>query len=101
MKKCAAECDAGRTWYNRSWKGFRKLKLFGHLCRMKDNRLVKEVMFGIKEERQGEEDRAENGWTTSRSGAEKKSHTQQEGAGSRHVEDDGEDRIGHIWVLSP
>jgi len=24
----------------------RKLTLFGHICRMKDNRLVKEVMFG-------------------------------------------------------
>src|SRR6218665_345928 len=27
----------------------RKLNLFGHICRMKDNRLVKEVMFGTME----------------------------------------------------
>src|SRR6218665_1793828 len=27
----------------------RKLNLFGHTCRMKDNRLVKEVMFGTME----------------------------------------------------
>ena len=27
----------------------RKLNLFGHLCMMKDNRLVKEVMFGMFE----------------------------------------------------
>jgi len=27
----------------------RNLNLFGHICRMNDNRLVKEVMFGIME----------------------------------------------------
>jgi len=27
----------------------RKLKLFGHICRMDDNRLVKNVVFGIVE----------------------------------------------------
>ena len=27
----------------------RKLNLFEHMCRMKDNRLVKEVMFGMME----------------------------------------------------
>ena len=27
----------------------RKLNLFGHICRMKNNRLVKEVMFGAME----------------------------------------------------
>jgi len=53
----------------------RTLNLFGHICRMKDNRLVKEVMFGMTEGQtsKGEEDRAENGWKTSRNGAEKKS----------------------------
>jgi len=46
----------------------RKLNLFGHICRMKDNRLVKEVMFGMM---QGQMKRGRNGWMTSRNGAEK------------------------------
>ena len=46
MKKCTEECNAGRTSY---WIMERKLNLFGHICRMKDNRLVKEVMFGTME----------------------------------------------------
>ena len=49
----------------------RNLNVFGHICRMKDNRLVKEVMFGMMEGRRGEENHAEKGWTTSRNGAEK------------------------------
>ena len=42
----------------------RKLNLFGHICRMEDNRLVKEVVFwGRWKEQEKEEDQKENGWT--------------------------------------
>ena len=52
----------------------KKLNLCVNICRMKDNRLEKEVMFGMMErETRGEEDRAENCWTTSSNSAEKKS----------------------------
>jgi len=34
----------------------RKLNLFGHICRMEDNRVVKEVVFEEMEGKQKEED---------------------------------------------
>ena len=43
-------------------------------------------------ERRGEEDRAENGYTTSMNDAKKKSN-QQEGEGKWHAENDGENEI--------
>jgi len=48
----------------------------------------------IYRERRGEKDRAENGWMTSRNGAEKKS------THSRHMENGGEDGIEHLRALS-
>ena len=44
------------------------------------------------------EDRAENGWTTSR---RRNPHTQPKGAGSRHVENGGEDGMRHLRALIP
>ena len=74
----------------------KKLNLFGHICRMKDNRLVKEVMFGMME---GETRRGRPGrdWFDDiKEWCEEEIHTQQEGAGSRHVENKREDGIGHL-----
>ena len=39
----------------------RKLNLFGHICRMDDHRLVKNVMFGMVNGTDGRPI-AENGW---------------------------------------
>ena len=41
----------------------RKLNLFGHVYRIEDNILVKEVVFGEMEGGKKEEDQNENGWT--------------------------------------
>ena len=51
----------------------RKLNFFGHVCRMGNDRLVKQVMFGMMDGKGVREDRAESGWTTSRTGANWKS----------------------------
>lgn len=64
--------------------------MVGHIYRTKDNRLVKELMLVTMGEVRGEEDCVANGWTF---GWRKNSHTQQEGAGSRHVENGVEDYI--------
>jgi len=40
----------------------RKLNLYGQICRMDDQGLVKNVMFGMVEERHSEEGLVENGW---------------------------------------
>jgi len=47
----------------------RKLKLFGHISRMDDNRLVKVVVFGMINGKTSEEDQARNGSMTSKNGA--------------------------------
>ena len=46
----------------------RKLGLFGHFCRMNDNRLVKSAAFEMMEGNNREEDQKENGWMTYRNG---------------------------------
>ena len=72
--------------------------LFGHICRVKDNRLVKEVMFGTMEgeSRRGtEEDRAEKGWMTSTSGLERKFTYSTE---RRRVNARGERWCGRHWT---
>ena len=78
----------------------RKLNLFGHICTMKDNRLVKEVMFWRTE---GQTRRGRPCRVGRRPGMVRKRnpHTQQEGAGSRHVENGGEDGVEHLRALSP
>jgi len=77
----------------------RRLNLFGHICRMKDNKLVKEVMFGMME---GETRRKTMQRMVGRHQGRvwrRNPQTQQEGARLRHV--DGENGIGHLWALSP
>jgi len=49
----------------------RKLNLFGHICRMDDNRLVKNVLIGIAERQNRRGRRAGSGWTTSKNGGGK------------------------------
>ena len=81
----------------------RKVNLFGHLCRMKDNRPVKEASRDVWN----------NGWSADERktlprmvrrhqgvGWRRNSHTHQEGAGSRHVENGGADGIGHLRAVS-
>jgi len=46
----------------------RKLNLFGHMCRMDDQRLMKNVMFGMVNGTSLEEGLAENGWMMSKIG---------------------------------
>jgi len=41
-----------------------KLKLFGDICKMDDNRLVKIVVFGMMDVKTSEEDQAGNGLIT-------------------------------------
>ena len=41
--------NTAKTGNNLVQQATRKLGLFGHVCRMKDDRLVKSVMFGMKE----------------------------------------------------
>jgi len=48
------------------------LNLFGHICRMEDNRLVKEVVFREMEGKRQEEDCSKNGWMIFRNGATKR-----------------------------
>jgi len=45
-----------------------KLKLFGHICRMDDNRLVKVVVFGIMDGKNKREDQAGNALMTQKNG---------------------------------
>ena len=41
----------------------RKLRLFGHICRMHDNRLVKHTVFGKIDGNPEEDVHVENDWT--------------------------------------
>jgi len=42
----------------------RKMNFFGHICRMQDERLIKQVVFGIMDGKIREEDLKEGGLTT-------------------------------------
>jgi len=42
----------------------RKVGVFGHMCRMENNREIKDVMMGMIREQGDEEIQGENGWMT-------------------------------------
>jgi len=42
----------------------RKMNFFGHICRMQDERLIKQVVFGITDGKNKREDLKEGGLTT-------------------------------------
>jgi len=42
----------------------KKLNFFGHICRMQDDKLIKQVVFGIMDGKNKEEDRRKDGRTT-------------------------------------
>jgi len=74
----------------------RKLKLFGHICRMDDNRLVKNVVFGIidgtKQERKTEK-RVDG--RHQRMASDRRANTQHHRAGPFGVETSCHGGIGH------
>jgi len=81
----------------------RRLNLFGHICRIKENRLVKEVMFVTMDYGWRDKERKTVLRMVGRHqgvGWRGNSHTLQEGTGSRHVENGGADSIGHLRAVS-
>jgi len=68
---------------------------------MKDNRLVKKVMFGMIEGQMRRGRLCRELLDDIKEWRGGHPHTQQEGAGSRHVENGSEDDIGQLRALSP
>ena len=48
----------------------RKLRLFGHICRMNDNRLIKHTIFAKIDGKPRKVAHVDKGWTTSRTGVD-------------------------------
>src|SRR6218665_798871 len=80
----------------------RKLGLFGHICRMHNNRKIKELMFGrIEDTNKREKPHREWQDEIIRGGRDVASETESDGVGQRKLEEVDETGIGYLRALSP